>query len=174
MLRGLSSKYRHAIPAITSRQPPHSFLSARSYLLLEEQYDKEHAKTATQHALLASGGSKPAPSPDGSSTNTSSTNQQFTPQNNGGQGGSAPRHNNSNRGGGGGGGRGRGRGRGRDRSQQQQHQGGSNARGSPAWTPGVNPWTGMVQAWQMPFRTPATSVLGPRPGTASNEAYFAA
>jgi hypothetical protein len=36
MLRGLSSKYRHAIPAITARQPPHTLLSARSYLLLEE------------------------------------------------------------------------------------------------------------------------------------------
>ena len=46
MLRGLSSKYRHAIPAITAKQPPHTFLSARSYLLLEERYDKEHAKTA--------------------------------------------------------------------------------------------------------------------------------
>ena len=46
MLCGLSSKYRHAIPAITAKQPPHTFLSARSYLLLEERYDKEHAKTA--------------------------------------------------------------------------------------------------------------------------------
>jgi hypothetical protein len=44
MLRGLSTKYRHAIPAITAKQPPHTFLSARSYLLLKEHYDKEHAK----------------------------------------------------------------------------------------------------------------------------------
>ncbi|XP_066396245.1 uncharacterized protein [Miscanthus floridulus] len=27
MLRGLSSKYHHAIPAITAKQPPHTFLS---------------------------------------------------------------------------------------------------------------------------------------------------
>jgi len=46
MLHGLSSEYRHAIPTITARQPPHTFLSARSYLLMEERYDKEHAKTA--------------------------------------------------------------------------------------------------------------------------------
>ena len=59
MLRGLSSKYRHAIPAITAKQPPHTFLSARSYLLLEERYDKEHAKTVAQHALLATGGPRP-------------------------------------------------------------------------------------------------------------------
>jgi hypothetical protein len=69
MLRGLSSKYRHAISAITARQPPHTFLSARSYLLLEEQYDKEHEKTPTQHALTATGGSR-APN---SSTGTSSS-----------------------------------------------------------------------------------------------------
>ncbi|XP_066309406.1 uncharacterized protein [Miscanthus floridulus] len=36
MLRGLSSKYRDAIPAITAKQPPHTFFPARSYLLLEE------------------------------------------------------------------------------------------------------------------------------------------
>jgi hypothetical protein len=60
MLRGLSSKYCHVIPAITAKQPPHIFLSACSYLLLEEHYDKEHAKTEAQHALLATGGSRPA------------------------------------------------------------------------------------------------------------------
>jgi len=37
----------------------------------------------------------------------------------------------------------------------------------------MNPWTGMVQAWQMPFRVPASGVLGPRPGTQANQAYFA-
>ncbi|XP_066379447.1 uncharacterized protein [Miscanthus floridulus] len=52
MLRGLSSKYRDAIPAITAKQPPHTFFPARSYLLLEEHYDKEHAKSAAQHALV--------------------------------------------------------------------------------------------------------------------------
>ena len=29
MLRGLNPKYRHVIPVITSKQPPHTFLSAR-------------------------------------------------------------------------------------------------------------------------------------------------
>ena len=46
MLRGLSPKYWHTVPVITAKNPPQTFLSARSYLLLEEQYDKEHAKSA--------------------------------------------------------------------------------------------------------------------------------
>jgi hypothetical protein len=44
---------------ITSKNPPHTFLSARSYLLLEEQYNKEHAKSAAQRALLAASGPRP-------------------------------------------------------------------------------------------------------------------
>jgi hypothetical protein len=31
------------------------------------------------------------------------------------------------------------------------------------WTPGHNPWQGLVQAWSMPFRAPGAGVLGPRP-----------
>jgi hypothetical protein len=44
LLRSLNSKYRHAIPVMTAKQLPHTILFARSYLLLEEHYDKEHAK----------------------------------------------------------------------------------------------------------------------------------
>ncbi|XP_066310802.1 uncharacterized protein [Miscanthus floridulus] len=159
MLRGLSSKYRHAIVAITSRQLPHTFLLVRSYLLLEEQYDKEHAKTSAQHALLTTGGSRPPAPSDG----RSSSAQPPPPITSG----SAPRYNTK-------GGHGRGRGRGRDRGYNQQHQGGNSSasHGPPAWTPGVNLWTGMVQAWQMLFRAPGAGVLGPRPGTPSHQAYF--
>jgi hypothetical protein len=76
MLRDLSSWYRHAIPAITAQQPPHTFLSARSYLLLEEQYDKEHNKTAAQHALLTAGAPRQqasAPADNSTSSGSSST-----------------------------------------------------------------------------------------------------
>jgi hypothetical protein len=59
MLHGLSPKFRHDVPVITAKNPPHTFLSVRSYLRLEKQYDKEHAKSAAQHALLATGGSRP-------------------------------------------------------------------------------------------------------------------
>jgi hypothetical protein len=56
MLRGLNSKFHHAVPVIAAKNPPHTFLSARSYLLLEEKYDHEHAKAAQHQALIATGG----------------------------------------------------------------------------------------------------------------------
>ncbi|XP_066358393.1 uncharacterized protein [Miscanthus floridulus] len=77
MLRGLNSKFCHAVPVIAAKHPPHSFLSARSYLLLEEKYDREHDKAAQHQALLATGGGRgSAPSPHGdggSSSNARST-----------------------------------------------------------------------------------------------------
>lgn len=36
MLHGLNSKYNHAISSTTAKDPLHSFLQARSTLLLEE------------------------------------------------------------------------------------------------------------------------------------------
>jgi len=53
LIRGLSPKYRHTVSALTAKTPPHTFLSARSYLLLEELYDKEQSKMASHHALVA-------------------------------------------------------------------------------------------------------------------------
>jgi hypothetical protein len=44
---------------------------------------------------------------------------------------------------------------------------------SPRLAPSINPWTGMVQAWLMPFRVPGARVLGPRPGPPPQQAYFA-
>jgi hypothetical protein len=84
MLRGLSTKYRHAVSAITTKEPPHTFLSARSYLLLEENYDKEQDKSTTKHALLATSGSRTtaAASDAGSTANSGSSG--------GGNSGSAP------------------------------------------------------------------------------------
>jgi hypothetical protein len=34
--------------------------------------------------------------------------------------------------------------------------------GTP-WSAAYNPWTGLVQAWSIPFRPPGFVVLGPRP-----------
>jgi hypothetical protein len=53
MLRGLNGKYRHTISTITSKQPPHTFLSACSFLLLEELYENQHGKLAAHHAMVA-------------------------------------------------------------------------------------------------------------------------
>ena len=133
MLRGLSSKYSHAIPAITVRQPPHTFLSARLYLLLEEKYDRERAKTAAQHALITSSSSKPSSSGGGSSTTPPPTQSPAaaTGELASCTDGSAPGIDGSYRGC-------RGRGRGYDFNQPD---GGSynQPRGSPAWLPSVNP-----------------------------------
>jgi len=61
MLRGLNGKYRHTISTITSKQPPHTFLSARSFMLLEELYENQHGKLAAQHAMIAQGGHRSSP-----------------------------------------------------------------------------------------------------------------
>lgn len=55
LLRGLNPKYRHAISAITSCQPPHTFLSARSHLLME-MFDTQRSTTIAIQALLAKKG----------------------------------------------------------------------------------------------------------------------
>jgi hypothetical protein len=172
LIRGLSSKYRHAVPTIITKDPPHTFLSARSYLLLEEQYDKEHAKSEAHHALVTtgasqqadsnSGGSKslaPTTSDGGSHTGNSNNNSSGHRPHSSGYG--APRsdnHRNYKKQ--------RGRGRG-GQINVPRPQGG-------AWTPGFNPWTGMVHTWPMPFCPPASSVPGPRPGAPVNQAYYAA
>ncbi|XP_066318340.1 uncharacterized protein [Miscanthus floridulus] len=168
MLRGLSSKYRHAISAITAKQPPHTFLSARSYLLLEEHYDKEQANTAAHQALVATGAARSSStSSPGTSDGGSSSATTPAPARSPAVGhGTPPRHDNKK-------GRGRGRGCG---GYQHTGSGGSNSsapRPPAGWAPGVNPWTGMVQAWPMPFRVPGAGVLGSRPGAPPQHAYFA-
>jgi len=163
MLCGLNLKYRHTILAITTKQPPHTFLSARSYLLLEEHYDKEHAKIVAQHALVTTGGSWPSssPAPNGS-FGGSSSGQPTTPRP-AAVSTSAPPHRNDNRG--------HGHGRG-----GYNHSGGYPQSLAPCalsgWTPGFNPWTGMVQAWLMSFHAPCVGVLSPHPGASPNQAYF--
>ncbi|CAD6259706.1 unnamed protein product [Miscanthus lutarioriparius] len=119
MLRGLTPKYRHAVPVITAKNPPHTFLSARSYLLLEEQYDKEHAKSTAQHALFATGGSRPTAPAAGEGGSGAGQGGQPPPRPPTVAHGSAPRSD---------GRRGRGRGHGRG---SYQHQGGSTSTPQP-------------------------------------------
>jgi hypothetical protein len=64
MLRGLNPKYHHAISAITSRQPPHTFLSTRSHLLMEELFDTQRVATIANHALFAEQKNTTPPIPD--------------------------------------------------------------------------------------------------------------
>jgi hypothetical protein len=137
MLRSISSKYRHAVPAITAKQPSHTFLFARSYLLLEEHYDKEHAKSAAQHTLVTTGGSRPpsTPATDGGSR-TGGTAPAARPP----LATAPPLNRNDNK-------RGRDHGRGRGFTNNSASGQPSAPRAPAGWTLGLNPWTGMVQAW---------------------------
>jgi hypothetical protein len=63
MLRGLNPKYRHTISTVTSRQPSHTFLSARSHLLMEELFDTQHAATIANHALFVGQSGMPPHAP---------------------------------------------------------------------------------------------------------------
>ncbi|XP_039780840.1 keratin, type I cytoskeletal 9-like [Panicum virgatum] len=56
LLRGLNPRYRHVKPVITSRRPPHTFQSARSFLALEELQLKHDDKTEAGQAFLAGHG----------------------------------------------------------------------------------------------------------------------
>jgi hypothetical protein len=162
LLRGLNSKYRHTVPVITSKQPPHTFLSARSYLLLEEHYDRaernrEHAKAATHQALVATGSNRSTPPPTSDGANGSSSNTATRPPP--AQGSGTMLRSDNYRGS-----KKRGRGRGGSTS--------GNRPPAPGWAPGQNPWTGMVQAWSMPWRVPGAGVLGSRPSAPPHQAYF--
>jgi len=44
LLRELNPRYRHLKPVITAKFPPHTFMSARSFLILEELSEKHDAK----------------------------------------------------------------------------------------------------------------------------------
>jgi hypothetical protein len=165
MLRGLSPKYRHTVPVITAKNPPHTCLSTRSYLLLEEQYNTEHTKSATQHTLLAAAGSRPPALVSGSGATSAPRSSQPT------TGTNASSDNRGNK---------KHRGRGNNSSAGPSGGGHATQGGfagqrppSSSWTPCFNPWTSMVQAWPMSFRVPGAGVLGPRPSAPPQQAYIA-
>lgn len=165
----LNPKYRYTIPVINDRRPPHTFLSARSYLLLEELYDKEHVKMVTHLAMVATQGSShlSAPSAAASITGSGSANRDcsYTKKKRG-RGGQPSGTSASNTGG---------------SPFGAPSPGDAQLGASSGCTPfpnnsrvaGYNPWTGLVQAWPMPFRPPASGVLSPRPGTQAPQAYYA-
>jgi hypothetical protein len=70
LLRGLNPKFRHVKPVLTSKS--HTFMSARSYLLLEELQLQQDDKTEAGQALLTthggSAGSSGSSAHNGSST----------------------------------------------------------------------------------------------------------
>ncbi|XP_066361064.1 uncharacterized protein [Miscanthus floridulus] len=161
LLRGLNPKYRYVKPVITAKYPPHTFMSARSFLLLEELSLQHDTNAEATQALAASHG-------DRSSGSSNSGNHSASHGSN--DGSSASRDNNCR--GNGGGNRSNNRGdrrRGRGNGGGNSGNGGGTSRTSNSnnqnapWATGYNPWQGMVQAWPMLFRAPGAGVLGPRP-----------
>jgi hypothetical protein len=58
LLRGLNPRYRYVKPVITSKYPPHTFQSARSFLILEELSFQHDANTEAGQALTVTHGDR--------------------------------------------------------------------------------------------------------------------
>ncbi|RLM87259.1 YEATS domain-containing protein 2-like [Panicum miliaceum] len=154
LLRGLNTKYRHVKPVITSKFPPHTFMSARSYLLLEEIQLQHDAKMEAGQAFLAGHGGSGTSS--GSTDNSNNSRSKSKNKRRGHGYGSSSSGPSANPGNGGGGG------------PQQRPQ-----LSAAPWSQGYNPWTGLVQAWPVPFRAPGAGLLGPRPPFSAQQAMTA-
>ncbi|XP_062213834.1 uncharacterized protein LOC133914863 [Phragmites australis] len=154
-LRGLSSKFSHAIGVLTSKLPPPTFLYTRSYLLQDETRQVHTAKMEAATALLAAGSASAALSTGAAPTPTTPS---FTP--------SKTNHTPSKK----------------KRKQSDvrirgPHGGISSS--TPAasqvpWALAYNPWTGVVQAWPLPqWRSAGSWILGTRPGVPAHSAMMA-
>ncbi|XP_066323825.1 uncharacterized protein [Miscanthus floridulus] len=147
MLRGLNGKYRHTISTITSKQPPHTFLSTRSFLLLEELYESQHGKLAAQHAMVAQGGARSTNPGASSSAVPPSSGTHGGPPPGGGNTGHQNGYGSSS--GGNRGRRRRGRGNGQNGGAPTTNTGPPSTGARPnfpntPWAAGYNPWQGMV------------------------------
>jgi hypothetical protein len=77
LLRGLNPRYRYVKPVITSKYPPHTFQSARSFLILEDLSAQHNAISDANQALHAdssnnSSNSASSGNKDGSSSSNAS------------------------------------------------------------------------------------------------------
>ncbi|CAN6304092.1 unnamed protein product [Urochloa humidicola] len=128
LLRGLNPKYRYVKPVITSKSPPHTFRSARSYLLLEELNAENEAQMEAGATFYVGHRS------DGSAGHGDTSNKK--PRNKKrGKGGGATSSN----------------GAGGSNSSSGSGGSGTPQASSLPWAAGYNPWTGLVQAWPMAF-----------------------
>ncbi|XP_024318094.1 uncharacterized protein LOC104582265 [Brachypodium distachyon] len=152
LLRGLGKPFANAVANLTlPTAAPLSFLQARSYLIQEERRIKHTAKLEASSAMLA--GHSPSSS--------------FVPakeKDNGSDRGQSTRRRR-------GGGQQQPQGDGRNRSSGRN--GGAPRNSTPTGAP-APPWSGYVHAWQMPFRTPGTGILGACPGAPQGLAAFLA
>jgi len=91
LLRGLNPRYLYVKPVITSKSPPHNFMSARSFLLLEELSFQHDTNAEAGQALAATHGER----------SNGSSNSAAAATNDGSPASKVPRSNNrSNNGGG--------------------------------------------------------------------------
>jgi len=156
---------------ITSKFPPHTFQSARSFLIIEELSFQHDSNAEAGQAFTAShsdhsGGSSSSVSSGAKDGSSAPPAQRSNNRSGHGNGGGNPRSNNRS-----------------DRRRDRNNGGGnspSNASGntpntqSAPWAAGYNPWQGMVQTWPMPFRAPGAGVLGARPPFQPQQAMVAA
>ncbi|CAN6183929.1 unnamed protein product [Urochloa humidicola] len=151
LLRGLNPRLRHMISSIQAQDPLPSFRKVRSQLRLEEKSLQHHEKQlgAGTQALYAGHPSSSSPA-FGSTANTANNKKKKKGKPSSSTSGTStiPASTSPAAGGGGSGG----------------NFGRSQVPSVAQWQAGFNPWTGMVQAWPMPFRIPGAGVLGPRPG----------
>ncbi|XP_066310545.1 uncharacterized protein [Miscanthus floridulus] len=173
LLRGLNPRYRYVKPVITSKFPPHTFQSARSFLILEELSFQHDSNTEAGQALTTAHGDHSGGSNSSASSGAKDGSSAL----------SAPRSNNGRSGNGNNGGNGRsnnrsvrrrGRGNGGGGSGSSQNSANTSTNQSAPWAAGYNPWQGMVQAWPMPFCALGAGVLGPRPLFQPQQAMAAA
>jgi hypothetical protein len=93
LLCELNPRFRHVKPVINAKTPSHIFMSARSYLLLEEIQMQHDAKMEAGTALYASnstdGGASNSRPTDGSSGGSGNSNQRSKKRGKGSAGGAA-------------------------------------------------------------------------------------
>ncbi|XP_062203763.1 uncharacterized protein LOC133905957 [Phragmites australis] len=130
LLRGLNPRYRYVKPVITSKYPPYSFMSARSFLMLEEASVQHDVAAEATQALAATHGDSASGTPTGNKDGSSSSAPRRDNRSNSGGGNSRSNNRFDHR---------RGRGYGNGGSSR------SNNNQSGPWAAGHNPWQGMVQ-----------------------------
>ncbi|XP_025806707.1 uncharacterized protein LOC112885264 [Panicum hallii] len=163
LLRGLNKKFRHVKPVLTSKT--HTFMSARSYLLLEELQLQQDDKAEAGQAFLASHGGSAGSAPQGGASGHGAPSSGTGGSSSGDTGGNRSSRSKHKR-------------RGRGPTTGSTTFGGNSSGGAPQrppapWMGNFNPWTGLVQAWGVPFRAPGSGVLGPRPPFQAQQAMMA-
>jgi hypothetical protein len=133
LLRGLNPKYRYVKPVITAKYPPHTFMSACSFLMLEEVSVQHDVAVEATQALTATHGDQSSGASSGNKEGSSS---------------GAPRRDNRST-------NGNGNSRSNNRSDRRRGRNNGNGGGSRSntsntqsgpWNVAHNPWQGLVQA----------------------------